>query len=83
MKETYFVSEENCRKIYEMIFGENVRKGRPSWLRNHDTVLVFIELDGGFCKSLRLAFEYNEIFNIRIHFTNQDENSNNRERETR
>ena len=43
----------------------------------------FIELDEGFCKSLGLAFEYNEIFNIRIHFTNQDENSNNRERETR
>ena len=43
----------------------------------------FIELDGAFCKSLGLAFEYNEIFNIRIHLTNQDENSNNRERETR
>ena len=50
MKETYFVSEENCRKIYEMIFGENVRKGRPSWLRNHDTVLVLSNLMAHFVK---------------------------------
>ena len=65
MDKKYF-HEERCRAIFERLLnqkrvGERLRfkKIRPSWLMNHETGFCF-ELDG-YCKQLKLAFEYDGI----------------------
>ena len=65
MDKKYF-HEERCRAIFERLLnqkrvGERLRfkKVRPSWLINHETGFC-LELDG-YCKQLKLAFEYDGI----------------------
>ena len=65
MDKKYF-HEERCRAIFERLLnqmrvGERLRlkKIRPSWLMNHETGFC-LELDG-YCKQLKLAFEYDGI----------------------
>ena len=65
MDKKYF-REERCRAIFERLLnqkrvGERLRfkKVRPSWLMNHETGFC-LELDG-YCKQLKLAFEYDGI----------------------
>ena len=65
MDKKYF-HEERCRAIFERLLnqkrvGEHLlfKKVRPSWLINHETGFC-LELDG-YCKQLKLAFEYDGI----------------------
>ena len=65
MDKKYF-HEERCRAIFERLLnqkrvGERLRfkKIRPSWSMNHETGFC-LELDG-YCKQLKLAFEYDGI----------------------
>ena len=65
MDKKYF-HEERCRAIFERLLnqkrvGERLRfkKIRPSWLMNHETGFC-LELYG-YCKQLKLAFEYHGI----------------------
>ena len=55
MKNETIVREERCRRIFENILGEKFPNVGPSWLINH-----CLEL-GGYCKKLKLAFEYDGI----------------------
>ena len=52
------ISERICRKIFENIFNEKFSKRRPNWLLNPQNKKM--ELDG-YCKKLRLAFEYQGV----------------------
>ena len=54
-----FIREERCQRIFENIFSEKFPKVRPSWLLNKETG-YHLELDG-YCKKLKLAFEYDGI----------------------
>ena len=61
-----YIHEERCRAIFERLLnqkrvGEHLlfKKVRPSWLINHETGFC-LELDG-YCKQLKLAFEYDGI----------------------
>ena len=59
MKKKKFIREERCRRIFENILSEKFPKVRPSWLLNKETGCR-PELDG-YCKKLKLAFEYDGI----------------------
>ena len=69
MDKKYF-HEERCRAIFERLLNQKrvgerqlprlrFKKVRPSWLINHETGFC-LELDG-YCKQLKLAFEYDGI----------------------
>ena len=73
MDKKYF-HEERCRAIFERLLNQKrvserqlprqlprlrFNKVRPSWLMNHETGFC-LELDG-YCKQLKLAFEYDGI----------------------
>ena len=65
MDKKYF-NEERCKAIFERLLNKNregerfkFRKVRPWWLMNHETGFC-LELDG-YCKQLKLAFEYDGI----------------------
>ncbi|MCX6816118.1 MAG: hypothetical protein NT120_04685, partial [Candidatus Aenigmarchaeota archaeon] len=49
------ISERVCRKYFESLFGKNFPKVRPKWLVAPSEKTL--ELDG-YCKELKLAFEY-------------------------
>ena len=59
MEKKKFLREERCRSIFEDILGEKFPNVRPSWLLNKETGCR-LELDG-YCKKLKLAFEYDGI----------------------
>ena len=59
MEKKKFIREERCRRIFENILGEKFPNVRPSWLLNKETGCR-LELDG-YCKKLKLAFEYDGI----------------------
>ena len=59
MEKKKFIREERCRRIFENILSEKFPKVRPSWLLNKETGCR-LELDG-YCKKLKLAFEYDGI----------------------
>ena len=59
MKNKKFIHEERCRRIFENILGKKFPNVRPSWLLNYETGYC-LELDG-YCKKLKLAFEYDRI----------------------
>ena len=65
MDKKYF-HEERCRAIFERLLNEKrvgerpqFKKVRPSWLMNYETGFC-LEFDG-YCKQLKLAFEYDGI----------------------
>lgn len=51
---TSLIRERMCRKIFEDLTGFKFPKSRPEWLKYINP----LELDG-YCKELKLAFEYN------------------------
>jgi hypothetical protein len=66
MSQKKFVNEERCRSIFERLLNQKrdgerfkFKKVRPSWLLNHERGFC-LELDG-YCKQLKLAFEYDGI----------------------
>ncbi|MBW2995407.1 zinc-ribbon domain-containing protein [Candidatus Woesearchaeota archaeon] len=52
------ISERICRKYFEIIFKEEFPKKYPRWLKNAQGNQM--ELDG-YCKKLKLAFEYHGV----------------------
>jgi len=56
-KRSYYKREEKCRNILQKYFGRRFIKIKPKWLIYPKTGRK-LELDG-YCKELRLAFEYN------------------------
>jgi hypothetical protein len=52
------ISERICRKIFENIFNEKFPKRKPKWLTTPQEKRM--ELDG-YCKKLRIAFEYQGV----------------------
>ena len=54
-----YLHEERCRAISERLLNKKFKKVRPSWLINHKWSFC-LELDG-YCKQLKLVFEYDGI----------------------
>ena len=58
MGDRYF-NEERCWSIFEKLLDEKFKKVRPYFLLNNETGFC-LEFDG-YCKQLKLAFEYDGI----------------------
>ncbi len=66
----FFFKEELCRTTFEQIFSEKFPRLRPKWLINKSGSRLEID---GFCKKLKLGFEYNGEQHFSINFyTNQE-----------
>jgi hypothetical protein len=60
-----FYSEELCRTTFEQLFNKNFPKNKPIWLIN--SINERMELDG-YCKNLKIAFEYNGIQHYELNY---------------
>lgn len=56
MTEKIYINEKDVVKSWENIFNEKFPYVTPAWLMSHQTGFL-LKLDG-FCKTLKLAFEF-------------------------